>query len=111
MSSRRIIAILCRAGDKAHEVRPGSCRRSGRRDLGAHNPRGAGGAEKGQCYLREDRGEDEAALQVAEALAGENVVVERPSTGRSNLYAKRAGVLVASKALVDRINGVDEAIT
>src|SRR5829696_5069978 len=46
-----------------------------------------------------DVGEDEAALQVAEALAGENVVVERPSTGRSNLYARRAGVLVASKAL------------
>ena len=58
-----------------------------------------------------DVGEDEAALQVDEALAGENVVVERPSTGRSNLYARRAGVLVASKALVDRINAVDEAIT
>ena len=58
-----------------------------------------------------DVGEDEAALQVAEALAGENVVVERPFTGRSNLYATCAGVLVVSKGLVDRINAVDEAIT
>jgi molybdenum cofactor cytidylyltransferase len=58
-----------------------------------------------------DVGEDEAARQVAEALAGENVVVEHPFTGRSNLYAKRAGVLVVSKGIVDRINAVDEAIT
>jgi len=58
-----------------------------------------------------DTGEDEAALQVAEALASENVLVERPFTGRCNLFARHAGVLVVSKGLVDRINAVDEAIT
>jgi molybdenum cofactor cytidylyltransferase len=58
-----------------------------------------------------DVGEDEAALRLAEALAGENVAVERPFTGRSNLYAKRTGLLVVNKGIVDRINAVDEAIT
>src|SRR5215472_15518872 len=32
-------------------------------------------------------------------------------TGRANLFAARAGVLVVDRAAVDRINGVDEAIT
>src|SRR5205085_4757748 len=32
-------------------------------------------------------------------------------TGRANLFAARAGVLVIDRAAVDRINGVDEAIT
>src|SRR5215207_1944260 len=58
-----------------------------------------------------DVGEDEAALRLAEALAGKNVAVERPFTGRSKLYAKHAGVLVVSRCIVDRINAVDEAIT
>jgi molybdenum cofactor cytidylyltransferase len=56
-------------------------------------------------------GEDEAARKLAEAVAGEAVTVERPFTGRSNLYAAKAGVLVVDKAGVDRINAVDEAIT
>jgi molybdenum cofactor cytidylyltransferase len=58
-----------------------------------------------------DVGEDEAALRLAEALAGKNVAVERPFTGRSNLHAECAGVLVVDKCVVDRINAVDEAIT
>jgi len=58
-----------------------------------------------------DVGEDEAALRLAKALAGEAVAVERPFTGRSNLYAKHAGVLIVSREIVDRINAVDEAIT
>ena len=58
-----------------------------------------------------DVGEDKAALRLAEALAGENVAVERPFTGRSNLYAKRAGLLVVNKGIVDRVNAIDEAIT
>ena len=58
-----------------------------------------------------DVGENEAALRLAEALAGDNVTVERPFTGRSNLYAKRAGVFVVAKGVLDDLNAVDEAIT
>jgi len=48
---------------------------------------------------------------LAEALAGDNGGVERPFTGRSNLYAKHAGVFVVDSNAVDRLNAVDEAIT
>ena len=58
-----------------------------------------------------DVGEDEAARRLAEAVAGARVSVERPFTGRCNLQAETAGVLVVDRAAVDRINGVDEAIT
>jgi molybdenum cofactor cytidylyltransferase len=37
--------------------------------------------------------------------------VERAFTGRSNLFAAQAGVLVIDRAAVDNINRVDEAIT
>src|SRR5438445_671441 len=58
-----------------------------------------------------DVSEDEAAASIAQAVAGEGVNVERAFTGRSNLFAAQAGVLVVDRAAVDRINGVDEAIT
>jgi molybdenum cofactor cytidylyltransferase len=58
-----------------------------------------------------DVSEDVAAASIAQAVAGEAVNVERAFTGRANLFAGRAGVLVVDRAAVDRINGVDEAIT
>jgi len=58
-----------------------------------------------------DISEDAAAASIAQAVAGEGVNVERAFTGRANLFAGRAGVLVVDRARVDRINGVDEAIT
>ena len=58
-----------------------------------------------------DVSEDVAAAGIAQAVAGDGVNVERAFTGRSNLFAARAGVLVVDRAAVDRINGVDEAIT
>jgi molybdenum cofactor cytidylyltransferase len=58
-----------------------------------------------------DVSEDVAAASIAKAVAGDGVHVERAFTGRSNLFAARAGVLVVDRAAVDRINGVDEAIT
>src|SRR5437016_11487818 len=58
-----------------------------------------------------DVSEDVAASGIAQAVAGDGVNVERAFTGRSNLFAARAGVLVLERAAVDRINGVDEAIT
>nr|WP_210261036.1 molybdopterin-binding protein [Enterovirga sp. DB1703] len=59
----------------------------------------------------DDIGEDAAALRLAEAVAGENLRVERPFTGRANLYAARAGVLTVDVPAVDRINAVDESVT
>src|SRR5262249_54576998 len=52
-----------------------------------------------------------AAASIAQAVTGEGIMVERAFTGRANLFAARAGVLVIDRAAVDRINGVDEAIT
>jgi molybdenum cofactor cytidylyltransferase len=58
-----------------------------------------------------DVSEDAAAASIARAVAGDGVHVERAFTGRANLFAGHAGVLVVDRAKVDRINGVDEAIT
>ncbi|MBB1091143.1 NTP transferase domain-containing protein [Rhodopseudomonas palustris] len=58
-----------------------------------------------------DVSEDVAAADVAQAVAGDGVSVERAFTGRANLFAKRPGVLVVERAVVDRVNAIDEAIT
>jgi len=58
-----------------------------------------------------DVSEDAAAASIAQAVAGEGIHVDRAFTGRANLFAARAGVLVIDRGAVDRINGVDEAIT
>lgn len=60
---------------------------------------------------KDDVSEDEAAASIAGAVAGEGVTVERAFTGRANLFASEAGVLVVDRDSVDRINRVDEAIT
>ena len=60
---------------------------------------------------RGDIGEDEAAHRLAAAIAGPRVRVDPPFTGRANLFAEAAGVLVIDVALVDAINLVDEAVT
>src|SRR3984893_6059894 len=57
-----------------------------------------------------DVSEDVAAASIAQAVAGDGIHVERAFTGRANLFAASAGVLVVDRAKVDRINGVDEAI-
>ena len=58
-----------------------------------------------------DVSEDVAAAGIAQAVAGDGVNVERAFTGRANLFAGQAGILVVDRMKVDRINGVDEAIT
>ena len=58
-----------------------------------------------------DVSEDVAAAGIAQAVAGVGIHVERAFTGRANLFAAKAGVLVVDRAVVDRINAVDEAIT
>ena len=55
--------------------------------------------------------ENTAALRIAEAIAGANVRVEAPFTGRSNLFAETAGLLTINRAAVDRLNRLDPGIT
>jgi molybdenum cofactor cytidylyltransferase len=59
----------------------------------------------------DDIGEDAAATRIAEALAGANVKLATAFTGRCNVVATAAGVLVVDRERLDRINLVDEAVT
>jgi molybdenum cofactor cytidylyltransferase len=58
-----------------------------------------------------DVAEDVAAAEIAKAVAGKGVHVDRAFTGRANLFAQTAGVLVLDKDAIDDLNRVDEAIT
>jgi len=58
-----------------------------------------------------DVSEDIAAAEIAAAVAGEGVHVDRAFTGRANLFAQSAGVLVVDRQGVDALNDVDPAIT
>jgi molybdenum cofactor cytidylyltransferase len=58
-----------------------------------------------------DVSEDVAAAEIATAIAGESVHVDRAFTGRANLFARSAGILVVERDPIDQLNRVDEAIT
>ena len=55
--------------------------------------------------------EDVAAGDIAAAIAGEGVHVDRAFTGRANLFAQMPGVLVVDRDAIDALNRVDPAIT
>jgi molybdenum cofactor cytidylyltransferase len=59
----------------------------------------------------DDVAEDVAAAEIAQKIAGPGVHIDRAFTGRANLFAETAGVLVVDKDAIDRLNRVDEAIT
>ena len=59
----------------------------------------------------DDISEDVAAAEIAAAVAGAGVHVDRAFTGRANLFAEAAGVLVVDEAGIDRLNEVDPDIT
>jgi molybdenum cofactor cytidylyltransferase len=58
-----------------------------------------------------DVGEDAAAAAVAKAIAGRNVRVAEPFTGRCNIYAVNAGLAHLDVETLNRINQLDEALT
>ncbi len=58
-----------------------------------------------------DVGEDEAARRLAERLAGAHLRLEPPFTGRVNLFAREAGLVIVDGQAILRVNSVDEAIT
>jgi molybdenum cofactor cytidylyltransferase len=59
----------------------------------------------------DDLPEDEAAARLAEAVIDVEIVAEKPFTGRVNLFAASAGVLLVDQAKIDAVNAIDEAIT
>ena len=59
----------------------------------------------------DDVPEDVAAAEIAAAVAGKGTRIDRAFTGRANLFAEHAGVLVVDRDAIDRLNLVDEAIT
>jgi len=58
-----------------------------------------------------DVSEDDAAAAIAEAIGGEGVRTDVAFTGRCNLFAERAGLLVVDRAQIDAMNRIDEAVT
>jgi molybdenum cofactor cytidylyltransferase len=58
-----------------------------------------------------DVSEDAAAAEIAAAAAGEGARVDRAFTGRANLFAEHAGVLVVDKTGIDCLNLIDESVT
>ncbi|WP_375461571.1 molybdopterin-binding protein [uncultured Enterovirga sp.] len=58
-----------------------------------------------------DVGEDEAAARLARAVGGAKIRLDPAFTGRANLFAETAGILVLDRAVIDAVNGIDEAVT
>ncbi len=59
----------------------------------------------------DDVSEDQAAGDIAAAVAGEGVRVDAAFTGRANLFAESGGVLVVDRQAIDRLNEIDPDIT
>ncbi|MGV1756528.1 NTP transferase domain-containing protein [Rhizobium sp. A22-96] len=55
--------------------------------------------------------EDEAAEQLARAVAPDHLTFSEATTGRVNIYSAVDGLFVADRMAVDRLNAVDPAIT
>jgi len=55
--------------------------------------------------------EDTAAHEIAKTLAGSNVSVRAPFTGRSNLMSEQNGIALLNRDLINKINTIDPSIT
>ncbi|MES5048255.1 NTP transferase domain-containing protein [Rhizobium nepotum] len=58
-----------------------------------------------------DLSEDEAARQLAAAIATDHLRFSEATTGRVNVYAAADGLFVADRDVVDRVNRIDPAMT
>ena len=58
-----------------------------------------------------DVSEDQAAADIAGAIKDGGVRADHAFTGRCNLFAENAGILVVDKTVIDALNRIDEAIT
>lgn len=59
----------------------------------------------------DDMGENGAAEMLAQALTTNNLTSEPAFTGRANLFAEAAGLLAVDSEAINRLNGIDPAIT
>jgi len=59
----------------------------------------------------DDVHEDEAAARLAVAVSGAGVSIQEAVTGRANIYAAAAGVVLVDAGLVRALNRLDEAVT
>lgn len=59
----------------------------------------------------DDLDEDAAAARIAASMRFRGIEAKPAATGRVNLHALQAGVFTVDKALVDRLNAIDPAIT
>lgn len=59
----------------------------------------------------DDVHENEAAAQLASAIAGSGVALSRARTGRVNLFAQTAGLFHFDAQVVREINSIDQGIT
>ena len=106
-------------GKAAHEIRRGRAQRGDRRHRGAHHPPRRAGAQEGHAdrpgrsgragsggHQRHRGGAARAGRRLGRcrgrrtlptAIAGDGVHVDRAFTGRANLFAQSAGVLVVDK--------------
>lgn len=107
---------VARGGILAHSVRlpDGSVLRKGRvlgeDELAAL--RGAGHPDVTVALLdASDVPEDEAALEVARALAGPGTEAGRPGTGRCNVLASVPGLVTLDPRRIRRVNEVHESVT
>lgn len=60
---------------------------------------------------RNDVDENKAALTIATMVQGNGLEIRQPFTGRCNLYAKTAGLLIYESEQLDALNLIDESIT
>jgi molybdenum cofactor cytidylyltransferase len=99
----------------AHSVRSGGVAFKKGRVLSADDVAALGRAGIRQVVAarpgEDDVHEDAAAARLADAVAGPNLSAGTAFTGRVNLFAEVPGLLVVDRDRLDRINGVDEAIT
>ncbi len=58
-----------------------------------------------------DISEDQAAADIASVVKGPGVRADHAFTGRCNLFAEKAGILVIDREVIDGLNRIDEAIT
>ena len=99
----------------AHGVRiDGAAFKKG--DILTHERRLALGSAGVKCVVAArlesgDIGENEAALELANRLAGPHLRCSPPFTGRVNLFAEIAGLTIVEAEAIDQVNAVDEAIT
>ncbi len=59
----------------------------------------------------DDIDEDHAAETLARSLCGSSIRLDRPSTGRVNLFANASGVLRVDALRIQALNAIDESVT